>query len=71
MSEVPIIKKNQSIDFSANQWTGFYMIGTAVKKELNFAADEFFGDILSFDKKLTKAVARKQNIHCTESQVFH
>ena len=26
--------RNQSIDWSENQWTGFYMIGTSVMKEL-------------------------------------
>ena len=26
--------RNQSIDFSANQWTGFYIIGVSVMKEL-------------------------------------
>ena len=27
--------KNQSIDLLCNQWTGFYMIGTSIIKELN------------------------------------
>ena len=31
----PLSYRNQSIDWSANQWTGFYMITASVMKELN------------------------------------
>ena len=34
MTEVLIIR-NHSLIYSANQWTGFYMIGTSVVKELS------------------------------------
>ena len=35
MTEVPIIETSPLI-FSVNQWTGFYMIGISVMKELKY-----------------------------------
>ena len=35
MTEFPIIQKPVKLICRANQWTGFYMVGNSVMKELN------------------------------------
>ena len=71
MTEVPILWKqdshtvqhrNQSIDllspliFSANQWIGFYVIGTSVIKELRKTLSEYSKYIAAFNCNLLRNV---------------
>ena len=42
MTEILFILETNLLIFSANQWTGFYVIGTSVMKELNKKCQEIF-----------------------------
>ena len=42
--------RNQSTDFSANQWTGFYMIWTLFMKELKHEKLICFSDVVPYIK---------------------
>ena len=58
-----------------NQWTGFYMIGTSVMKELKNLLNIYDGDMLlkwlTAQNLYSKSIGDSKNVHLLLSRQFH